>query len=377
MRDLYEVLGVEKGASKDELKRSYRKIAMKNHPDRNPDNKEAEQNFKEAAEAYAILNDENKRTKYDQFGHAGVGMGDMGGGQGFDGMHFSMEDIFSQFGSIFGGRHPFEDIFGMGGGAQTARRSYRKAKDLRVSLKLDYVDILNGTEKTIKIKRNEICKTCDGSGAKHGTRPTQCKQCNGSGQVRQVRQSFIGQSVVVTDCPICQGIGEFIENPCSSCNGSGIKRDTVSIKVKIPKGVENGNYMTLDGQGNKGGKGIHPGDLLVFFEEKSHEYFVRNGTDVILEAHIGIAQAVLGDSIIVPTIEGKASLKIPKGIQSGQVLRMRGKGLPRLRSNYRGDQLIRIIVNIPTSLSKSEKNLYKELDNLEGSKNTTFNKMEL
>ncbi len=377
MRDLYEILGIEKGASKDELKRAYRKIAMKNHPDRNPDNKEAEQNFKEAAEAYSVLNDENKRAKYDQFGHAGVGMGDMGGAPGFDSMHFSMEDIFSQFGNIFGGRHPFEDIFGMGSGARSSRGGYRKAKDLRVSLKLDYTDILNGTEKTIKIKRNEVCKTCDGSGAKQGTLPTHCKQCNGSGQVRQVRQSFLGQSVVVTNCPICQGTGEFIENPCSSCHGSGIKRETVSIKVKVPKGVENGNYMTLNGQGNKGGKGIHPGDLLVFFEEKSHEYFVRNGTDIILEAHISVAQAVLGDSITVPTIDGKASLKIPKGIQSGQVLRMRGKGLPRLRSNFRGDQLIRIIVSIPTSLSKQEKKLYNELEKITGSKNPTFNKMEL
>ena len=375
MKDLYEILDVDKGASKDELKRAYRNIAKKYHPDRNPDNKEAEQKFKEAAEAYSILNDDNKRAKYNQFGHAGVGIGDMGG-QGFDGMHFSMEDIFSQFGSIFGGRHPFEDIFG-GDTTQSARGGYRKAKDLRVSLKLDFIDILNGIEKTIKIKRNEICNTCTGSGAKQGTQPTQCKQCNGSGQVRQARQSFFGQSVVVTDCPICRGTGEFIENPCSSCSGSGIRRETISIKVKVPKGVESGNYMTLQGQGNKGGKGIQPGDLLVFFEEKPHEYFVRNGTDIILEAHIRIAQAVLGDSIKVPTIEGKANLKIPKGIQSGQVLRMQGKGLPRLRSNFRGDQLIRIIINIPTSLSKQEKILYNELAKISQSKNSTFKKMEL
>ena len=374
MKDLYDILEVGKGASKDEIKRSYRKIAMKYHPDRNPDNKEAEQKFKEAAEAYAILNDDNKRAKYDQFGHAGVGMGDMGR-QGFDGTHFSMEDIFSQFGNIFGGRHPFEDIFG--GGTQSSRGGYRKAKDLRVSIKLDFLDIVNGAEKTIKIKRNETCNTCDGSGAKEGTHPTQCKQCNGSGQVRQVRQSFFGQSVVVTDCPLCHGTGEFIESPCSSCGGSGIRRETVSIKVKVPKGVESGNYMTLDGQGNKGGKGIHAGDLLVFFEEVPDKYFVRNGTDVVLEAHIGIAQAVLGDSITVPTIDGKASLKIPRGIQSDQVLRMRGKGLPRLRSSYRGDQLIRIIVDIPTSLSKKEKDLYNELYKNSITKEPSFNKIEL
>ncbi|MEE8340762.1 MAG: molecular chaperone DnaJ [Candidatus Neomarinimicrobiota bacterium] len=374
MKDLYEILGVQKDVSKNELKRAYREIAKKYHPDRNPDNNEAEQKFKEAAEAYSILNDDGKRAKYDQFGHAGVGLGDTGG-QGFDGVHFSMEDIFSQFGSIFGGRHPFEDIFG--GGTQSARGGYRKAKDLRVSLKLDYLEILNGTEKTIKIKRHEICNTCNGSGAKHGTSPTQCKQCNGSGQVRQVKQSFFGQSIVVTDCPICRGTGEFIESPCSSCHGSGIERKTVSIKVKVPKGVENGNYMTLEGQGNKGGKGVHAGNLLVFFEEESHEYFVRNGADIILEAHINIAQAVLGDTITVPTIEGKANLKIPKGLQSGQVLRMRGKGLSRLRSSNRGDQLIRIIINIPTSLSKQEKNIYSELEKITGSMTPTFNKMEL
>ncbi len=374
MKDLYEILGVDKNVSKDELKRAYRKIAMKYHPDRNPDNKEAEQKFKEAAEAYAVLSDDNKRTKYDQFGHAGVGMGEMGG-QGFD-MNFSMEDIFSQFGNIFGGRHPFEDIFGMGS-SSSGRSGYRKARDLRVSLKLELEEILNGVEKTIKIKRDEHCSTCDGSGAKPGTSPTRCKQCGGSGQVRQVRQSFFGQSVVVSDCPLCHGTGEFIENPCSSCNGSGITRETASIKVKVPKGVESGNYMTLDGQGNKGGKGVQSGDLLVFFEEKQHEYFIRNGNDILLETHIAVHQAVLGDTIKVPTIEGHAGLKIPKGIQSGHLLRMRGKGLPRLRSSQRGDQLIKIVVDIPDDLSKQEKNLYQELEKIRGSKKPIFKRMEL
>lgn len=375
MKDLYEILGVDKNVSKDELKRAYRKIAMKYHPDRNPDNKEAEQKFKEAAEAYAVLNDDSKRAKYDQFGHAGVGMGDMGG-QGFGDMHFSMEDIFNQFGNIFGGRHPFEDIFGMGGG-RSSRSSYRKARDLRVSLKLDFLDVLNGVEKTIKIKRDEHCPTCNGSGAKAGTSPSRCKHCGGSGQIRQVRQSFFGQSVVVSDCPVCNGMGEVIENPCSTCNGRGIVRESVSIKVKVPKGVENGNYMTLEGQGNKGSKGVHPGDLLVFFEEKPHEYFVRNGTDILLEVHIQVHQAVLGDTIKVPTIEGHASLKIPSGIQSGHLLRMRGKGLPRLRSSHRGDQLIRVIVDIPDSVSKQEKNIYSELEKLKGKDKPIFKRMEL
>lgn len=375
MKDLYEILGVDKNVSKDELKRSYRKIAMKYHPDRNPDNKEAEQKFKEAAEAYAVLSDENKRAKYDQFGHAGVGMGDMGGAQGFD-MNFSMEDIFSQFGNIFGGRHPFEDIFGMGGGSSSSG-GYRKARDLRVSLKLEMSEILNGVEKTIKIKRDEHCKTCSGSGAKPGTSPTRCKQCGGSGQVRQVRQSFFGQSVVVSECPLCNGTGEFIENPCQTCHGKGLTREAVSIKVKVPKGVESGNYMTLEGQGNKGGKGISPGDLLVFFEEKPHEYFIRNGTDILIEVHIHITQAILGDTIKVPTIEGHANLKIPSGIQSGHLLRMRGKGLPRLRGNQRGDQLIRVVIDTPERLSKQEKKIYQELESLRGKAEPRFQKMEI
>jgi len=375
MKDLYEILGVDKNISKDELKRAYRKIAMKYHPDRNPDNKEAEQKFKEAAEAYAILSDENKRAKYDQFGHAGVGMGDMGGAQGFD-MNFSMEDIFSQFGNIFGGRHPFEDIFGMGGGS-SSRGGYRKARDLRVSLRLEMSEILNGVEKTIKIKRDEHCKTCNGSGAKQGTSPTRCKQCGGSGQVRQVRQSFFGNSVVVSDCPLCNGSGVFIENPCHTCHGKGLTRETVSIKVKVPKGVESGNYMTLDGQGNKGGKGVRSGDLLVFFEEKPHEYFVRNGTDILVEVHIHITQAILGDTIKVPTIEGHASLKIPSGIQSGHLLRMRGKGLPRLRGNQRGDELIRVVIDTPEHLSKQEKKIYQELESLRGKAEPRFQKMEI
>jgi molecular chaperone DnaJ len=374
MKDLYDILGVDKSISPDELKRAYRKIAMKYHPDRNPDNKEAEQKFKEAAEAYAVLSDEGKRSKYDQFGHAGVGMGDTGG-QGFD-VHFSMEDIFSQFGSIFGGRHPFEDIFGMGD-RSSSRSGYRKARDLRVSLRLELEEILTGTEKTIKIKRNENCSTCNGSGAEIGTSPTRCKQCGGSGQVRQVRQSFFGQSVVVSDCPLCQGTGEFIENPCKDCKGNGIVRKSTSIKINVPKGVESGNYMTLEGEGNKGGKGVRPGDLLVFFEEIGHKYFIRNGIDILLEAHITIHQAVLGYTIKIPTIDGHASLKIPQGIQSGHLLRMRGRGLPRLRSSQRGDQIVKVVVDIPSTLTKQEKNLYKELEKLKGSQKPIFKRMEL
>ncbi len=376
MKDLYEILGVSKSDSKDTIKKAYRKIAMKYHPDRNPGDKEAEQNFKEAAEAYSVLRNDNKRARYDQFGHAGVGMGDAGGGpQGFSGgFHMSMDDIFSQFGDIFGGHNPFQDIFG-GGGSRSQYQS-RKAKDLRVTIKLDPIEILNGTEKQIRIRRDEICNSCNGSGAREGASPTRCKHCGGSGQVRRATQTFFGQSVVVSDCPVCNGEGTIIENPCRTCSGNGIIKKSVEINVKVPKGVASGNYMTLDGQGNKGGKGIHPGDLLVFFEEKPHPYFTRNGEDVFLEAVISYSQAALGDTIEIPTIEGKAKLGIPHGIQSGQVLRMRGKGYPRLRGNQRGDQLVRIQIKTPEKISKEEKKLFSELHKVSKHK-VSFEKVDL
>ncbi len=375
MKDLYDILGVNKSDSKDSIKKAYRKIAMKYHPDRNPGDKNAEVKFKEAAEAYSVLRDENKRARYDQFGHAGVGMGDTGGGpQGFGGIHMSMDDIFSQFGDIFGGHNPFQDIFG--GGSSHGRRQSRKAKDLRVTIQLTPLEILNGSDKQIRIRRNEICIDCDGSGAKEGAKPTTCRHCGGSGQVRRATQTFFGQSVVVSDCPVCSGEGTIIENPCKTCNGNGIQKKSVEINVKVPKGVASGNYMTLDGQGNKGGKGIHPGDLLVFFEEKDHPHFARNGDDVLIEAVISFSQAALGDTIEIPTIEGKAKLGIPNGIQAGQVLRMRGKGYPRLRGSQRGDQLVRIQIKTPGKLSREEKKLFSELSKAT-KQQTTFQKIDL
>ena len=249
MRDLYEIIGVEKNASNSDIKKSYRKIAMKYHPDKNPDDKEAEKNFKEAAEAYSILSDSQKRQQYDQFGHAGVGIGENAGSSGFHG-GMSMDDIFSSFGDIFGGNDPFGGIFG--GGRQSR---VKKARDLKVNLILDYQEIATGIDKKIKIKRHEICDTCKGSGAQAGTMPTSWRQCSGSGQIRQMSQSFFGQSVTVRECPVCSGSGEMIENPCRGCGGNGIERKSVEIKVKVPAGVAEGNYMTLNGQGNKGPKG--------------------------------------------------------------------------------------------------------------------------
>ncbi len=377
MKDLYEILGVSKSASENEIKKAYRKIAMKYHPDKNPGDKEAEQKFKEAAEAYSILSDASKRANYDRFGHAGVGLGDnTGGGGGFGGFHMSVEDIFSQFGDIFGGRNPFEDIFG-GGRRSRSGRSVRKARDLRVSLKLTFKEILHGTEKQLRIKRNEVCPTCDGTGAKKGTSPVRCRHCGGAGQVRQVSQSFFGQSIVVSDCPVCQGTGEIIEHACSTCKGNGVIRKSTTIKIKIPKGVQAGNYMTLEGQGNQGGKGVVPGDLVVIFDEEDHPYFTRNDADILLEAQISFAQAALGAEVTIPTVDGHASLKIPAGIQSGQVLRMRGKGLPRLHGRGVGDQLVRIQVVTPKSLNRQQKSLLEEFLKASPDTEPKFTKVDL
>ena len=373
MRDLYEIIGVDKNASQNDIKKSYRKIAMKYHPDKNPGDQEAEKKFKEAAEAYAVLSDDRKRQQYDQFGHAGVGIGDAPGAGGFQG-GMSMEDIFSSFGDIFGGDFdPFGGIFGGSGRS----RHIKKARDLKVNLKLDYSDIVIGTEKTIKIKRNETCDTCSGNGAQKGTMPKSCLQCNGSGQIKQMTQSFFGQSVSVRECPVCNATGEVIEKPCRSCGGNGIQRKSVAIKVKVPPGVADGNYMTLNQQGNKGPKGYQSGDLIIFFEENTHTFFTRNGDDVFTEVKIQFDQAALGISLEVPTLEGKAKLKVPAGIQSGQILRMKGKGFPRVRGSSRGDQLVRVQLETPKSLSSKQKKLLEELSNLNGKSDPKFTRIDL
>ncbi|MBT3216319.1 MAG: molecular chaperone DnaJ [Candidatus Marinimicrobia bacterium] len=372
MKDLYDIIGVSKSASATEIKKAYRKIAMKFHPDKNPDDKEAEKNFKEAAEAYAILSDPQKRSQYDQFGHAGVGMGGAQG-RGFSGTHMSMDDIFSQFGDIFGDFNPFESIFG---GGRSQSRRMRKASDLRATITLDFLEILNGVEKTIKLKRKEPCETCSGSGSKVGTGPSSCRQCGGAGQVRQATQSLFGQSVVVRECPVCRGTGQMIEHPCNSCRGEAVGKKAVDIKIKVPPGVASGNYMTLSGEGNKGGQGIHPGDLILYFEEDEDPYLVRDGEDVLLEAHLSFSQAALGMTMKVPTIEGEANLKIPAGIQSGQALRMKGKGFPAVHGPRRGNQLVRIQIDTPISINKSQKSIFEELDKLNGQTNPTFRKVK-
>lgn len=372
MKDLYEILGVNKNASKEEIKKAYRKIAMKYHPDKNPDDKKAEQIFKDSAEAYSVLKDGQKRAQYDQFGHAGVGLGDPPGGGSASYGHMSMEDIFSNFGNMFGGLDPFESFFGGG-----SKRQVRKGVDLRVTLRLEYIDILKGTEKTIKIKRHDTCDQCSGTGARAGTGVSTCRQCDGSGQIRQMSQTFFGQQVIVRECPICEGSGKMIEHPCNYCGGNGLVRKTAEIKVKVPVGVASGNYMTLKGQGNKGPKSYASGDLVVFFQEKDHPIFTRHGNDVFTEAHISFYKAALGTTLEVPTIEGKAKMKIPAGIQSGQILRMRGKGFPRLRGSSRGDQMVRIQVKTPKMLTKQERKLLEEFAALNGHSESEFKRMDL
>ena len=350
MKDLYEILGVSKHASSDELKKAYRKLALKYHPDKNPDNQEAEKKFKEAAEAYAVLSDQQKRSRYDQFGHAGVGMGDNPGQGGFGGggVHMNMDDIFSQFGDIFGGS-PFESIFG--GGSRGGRRR-GKGSDIRIKLKLTFEEIAKGIEKKIKIKRSIVAE---------GAEIVSCPTCNGQGQVTTVQNTILGQMRSASLCPHCEGSGQRVGNRPPGSGPDGMRKKEETIKINVPAGVEEGNYMTLNGQGNEDLSG-NPGDLLVVFHELEHDYFVRDAEHVIMELKISYPTAVLGGKVEVPTVDGnKAGLKIPSGIQSGQVLRMKGKGFPRMRSRSQGDQLVKIQIDTPKKLTRDAKKSLEQL----------------
>ena len=364
MRDLYDIIGVSKHASQDKIKKAYRKLALKYHPDRNPEDKEAEKNFKEAAEAYSVLSDDQKRSQYNQFGHAGVGMGDAGGPGGFSGggVHMSMDDIFSQFGDIFGGS-PFESFFGGGG----QRRSRGRGSDIRIKLRLTFKEIAQGIEKKIKIKRSVVAP-----GAQFITCPT----CQGQGQVSTVQNTILGHMRSTSVCPHCEGSGKRIGNRPPESGPDGMIKKEETIKVKVPAGVEEGNYMTLNGQGNED-IWKNPGDLIIMFVEGDHEYFVRDGENVLLEVAVSYPTAVLGGKIEIPTVDGKAWLKIPAGIQSGQVLRLKGKGFPRLRSRSNGDQLVKIQVETPTKLSRSTKKLIESLEKDLGPVQKPFSKIDL
>ena len=362
MKDFYEILGVNRDASSVELKRAYRKIALKYHPDKNPDDKEAEKTFKEAAEAYGVLSDSNKRAQYDQFGHAGVGMGQQGSGFG-GGVHMSMDDIFSQFGDIFGG----DDIFSSFFGGSRRRGGRQRGKDIRIRIQLNLEDIASGVEKTIKIKRSVVAP---------GTKFTNCTTCHGHGQVSQISNTILGQMRSSSTCPYCHGSGKIVGNRPSGAGPDGMIKKEETIKIKIPAGVEEGNYMTVDGKGNEDSNGV-AGDLNVLFEEKDHDYFIRNGEDVLIEAHITFSQAALGATLEVPTLDGKAKLKIPAGIQAGQILRMRSKGFPRVRRSSRGDQLVRIHIETPKKLSKNTRKLFEDLAVADGVQKNIFQKIKI
>lgn len=367
-KDYYDILGVGRDVSPDEIKRAYRKLAMRYHPDKNPGDNEAEQKFKEAAEAYSVLSDAEKRKQYDRFGHAGLGAEQPGyGGFGFP--DFDLSDALRTFMEGFGS---FDDFFG-GSTRRTARQA--RGSDLKVTVRLDLEEIASGVTKMLKVRRLETCDECGGSGSEPGSRPKACPECGGTGQVRQVSRSLFGQFVNVAQCPRCRGTGEVISSPCNHCGGEGRTRKTAEIKVKVPPGVSTGNYMTLSGEGSKGPRGARPGDLIVFFEETEHPYFIRQGSHILTEVVVSFSQAALGKSVEIPTLSGKAKLTIPAGIQSGQVLRMKGKGLPPLRGAGKGDQLVRVQVKTPTSLNSKQKALFKELDSTNGDVKTVVRRI--
>lgn len=360
-RDYYEVLGVSKTATPEEIKKAYRKLAIKYHPDKNPGDKAAEEKFKEAAEAYDVLSNEEKRQKYDQFGH---NMGPQGfGGQGgfYSSGGMSMEDIFSQFGDIFGGA--FGGGFGSATGGRRSRTRTRRGSDLRIRVKLTLEEIANGTTKTLKIPTYVKCEHCNGTGAKDGVAFATCPTCHGSGTINRVQQTMFGAMQSQSECPNCEGTGKIISENCSYCNGEGVVRKDQQVSFTIPKGVSDGQTLVMRGKGNAPRHGGENGDLLVVIEEIKHPELIRDGDDLIYNLMLDIPTAVLGGSVEVPTITGRARLKIAPGTQPGKVLRLRGKGLPSENGYGNGDELVNVMVYIPERLSETEKSAIESLRN--------------
>jgi len=355
-RDYYEVLGVNKNASADEIKKSYRKVAMQFHPDRNPGDKAAEEKFKEAAEAYEVLSDADKKAQYDRYGHAGVS----GNGRGFGG-GMNMEDIFSQFGDIFG-----DDLFGnFFGGGQRGRGGQRargiRGSNLRIKLKLTYEEIAKGVTKNIKVKKHVGCQACQGSGAKDKGSVQNCSTCGGSGQVRRVQNTFLGQMQTITTCPTCNGEGTTITAKCTVCKGEGRVYGEETVSIEIPAGVQEGMQLNISGKGNAGERGGSYGDLIILIEEEQHKELQREGLNAAYDLHISFTDAVFGTQIEVPTIDGRAKIKIPPGTQSGKIFRLKGKGFPAVNSYEKGDQLIHVNVWTPQNLTSEEKALLEKL----------------
>jgi molecular chaperone DnaJ len=346
-RDYYEVLGVSKGATKEEIKKAYRQQALKYHPDKNPGDKKAEENFKEAAEAYEVLSNEEKKSRYDRYGHAGVGSSASGG----YGQNMTVEDIFSSFGDIFG------DAFGGFGGFGGSRRGGRrvnKGSNLRVKVKLNLQEIAAGTEKKIKVQKYNTCDTCGGTGAADASSITTCSTCHGSGHVTRITNTMLGQMQTSSVCPACGGEGKTITKKCSSCYGEGIVQKEEIIKINIPAGVGKGMQMTVGGKGNAARRGGVNGDLLVVIDEEEHPNLIREGNDLIYNLFISIPDAILGTHVEVPTVDTNVKIKIDAGTQPGKILRLRGKGLPEVNGYGKGDLLVNVNVWIPKSLNKEE-----------------------
>ena len=350
-RDYYEVLGVNKNATDDELKKAYRQVAKKYHPDLNPGDKEAEAKFKEANEAYAVLSDADKRRKYDQFGHAGVdGNGFGGGAGGFYGADMDFSDIFS---SIFGG----------GFGGSRRRSGPQKGADLRYGMNISFMEAAFGVEKDITIDKEDVCNVCNGSGAQPGTSPETCPTCRGSGRIQQQTQTLFGMTMVTKDCPACQGRGTVIRTPCTNCRGRGRTKIRKSIHIKVPAGVDTGNRMPIRGEGEPGTKGGPYGDLYIEFKVAKHDIFSRSGADTYCEVPISYAQAALGGEIDVPTIDGPMKYNIKEGTQPGDTVEFRGKGIPYINSNgTRGKQTCKFVVEVPTRLNEDQKKLLRSFE---------------
>lgn len=359
-RDYYEVLEVAKNATDDEIKKAYRKKAIQYHPDKNPDDKSAEEKFKEAAEAYEVLRDPNKRSRYDQFGHSGMG----GASGGFGGGGMSMDDIFSHFGDIFGGH--FGGFGGFGGGQAGRGQRVRKGSDLRVRVKLTLAEIAKGVEKKIKVKKQVACSHCSGTGAASSSGTTTCTTCNGQGRITRVQQTILGQMQTAVECPTCHGEGTIIKDKCTHCHGDGVVKEEEVITIKIPAGVMEGMQLSVSGKGNAAPRGGVNGDLLVVIEEVKHPELLRDENDLIYNLLLSVPTATLGGSVEVPTVDGKVKVNIAAGTQPGKILRLRGKGLPSVNRYGTGDLLVNIGVYIPETLSREEK---KTIETLKESKN--------
>ncbi len=352
-KDYYDLLGVDKNVSAEDLKKAYRKLAIKYHPDKNPGDKEAEEKFKEIAEAYSVLSDPDKKARYDRFGHEGVGGGFSGAGGGFN-----VEDIFSQFGDIFGDNSPFSSFFGGAGGG---RRSVRKGSDLRIKLKLNLEEVANGVEKKIKVKRYVSCKSCQGNGSKNGSSLQNCSTCNGTGQIKRVQQTMLGQMVTTNTCHTCNGEGKVVIDRCEACFGEGRVLEEDMLNIKIPAGVAEGMQLSMSGKGNVPTRGGVAGDLLIQIEEDEHPMLKRDGNNIIYDMMLNFADVALGTDVEVPAIGSKVKINIKAGTQAGEVLRLKGKGIRDINGYGVGDQLVYVNIYTPKNLSSEEREMLQQL----------------